>query len=266
VRVLFEWSDISKAVAAMLETSHFNRSVHAGKFLSDAKPSTKETLTDARGMFSLSGARGKGLIVRLSKEGYYIHSRQNRYTFEYADYNEPGFYRPDATKPVLFVLRKKGITEPLIHRRLRIQFPDKAHGARIDLFKGSLSPNGDLEIEKWVSDERDDVGAYDWRVTIRIDGGGMVETKDDFAFSAPNSGYKKETIIEMQRTMGREWRKRVDTQFYVLLREDSPKYGLVHVELFPAGRYVLIECWINPSGSRNLEYDPDKDITEQFSK
>jgi hypothetical protein len=93
--VHFEWNDISK------------------KGTSDAS-----TKSDSNGFFSLTERRGKRLYVDVGKEGYYSGGDARNATFEYA---QPEMrFVPDQNNPVVFHLRKKGETEPMVHREKEV--------------------------------------------------------------------------------------------------------------------------------------------------
>lgn len=67
---------------------------------------TTNAVTDAQGMFSLTGVTGAVLNVRMSKEGYEEVQGTNQSSFAYYSLGGTGFY-PDPNNPVIFYLRKK---------------------------------------------------------------------------------------------------------------------------------------------------------------
>lgn len=79
---------------------------------SEEKPDVHKK-SENDGLFSLTGGQGTGLFVSVSKEGYYTLKSQNRH-FEYGDPSSTDFHQPNAARPVVFQLRKKGKGEPLI--------------------------------------------------------------------------------------------------------------------------------------------------------
>ncbi|MBI5817985.1 MAG: carboxypeptidase regulatory-like domain-containing protein [Verrucomicrobia bacterium] len=215
------------------------------------------------GRFSLEGVRGKSLHVEMTKDGYYTPQHANQYTFEYAQYTEPNFYEPDPDKPVTFVLRRKGIAEPLVHRKLEVKLASDGVPVRGDLLRGKESADGQIEIQMWKSSERDEHGRFNWHAIIRVTDGGILETKDEFPFTAPDRGYGKEVEIKESSNLGKDWKASVKTQYFVRLG-DPPRYARIKTHMLGTSRWVFIECWVNPSGSRNLEYDRNKDITQLF--
>ena len=69
------------------------------------------TQSDANGLFSIRGIRGMLLGVKVNKEGYYPYLPFGD-NFYYAGRNQN--FVPNASSPVVFRLKKKGIAEPLI--------------------------------------------------------------------------------------------------------------------------------------------------------
>jgi hypothetical protein len=80
-------------------------------------------VTDAEGLFSLEGVRGKRLLVlRIEKNGYYdANANENQTGFEFANPAEEIFYEPDASNPVVFMMRKKGESQPLIVKSVELK-------------------------------------------------------------------------------------------------------------------------------------------------
>ncbi len=221
--------------------------------------SYSETVSDANGFFSLTGVEGKILGVRPEKESYYTSLEQNRFVFEYAAFwEEKSYHEPDPDKPVIFHLRKKGEAEPLIKRYAQISLPRNGSVVRFDLFEGKQSQAGQLELQAWCS-EKDAEGKYDWRLIIQVPSGGIKDTKEEFAFSAPESGYAPTLEINMLRNLGKDWKSSVEQQAYVAFG-NPVQYTRINFRMTGLGENFYMDCWVNPSGSRNLEYDKEKEI------
>ncbi|OHE82445.1 MAG: hypothetical protein A2107_13735 [Verrucomicrobia bacterium GWF2_62_7] len=203
--------------------------------------------------------------VWLSKEGYYTAWQTNPHRFEYAQYFDPDFHEPDPKKPVVFMLRKKGVAEPLIHRKLKVNLASDGTPARVGLLRGDESGDAQIELQMWKSSERDEHGRFDWRVVIRTVAGGVLETKEEFPFTAPYGGYQKEVEIKNSVDLGKEWNAGAKVQCFLKFGE-PPRYALMKAHILGTSRWAFVECWVNPSGSRNLEYDYQKDVTQQFNK
>ncbi|MGF1655757.1 MAG: carboxypeptidase-like regulatory domain-containing protein, partial [Verrucomicrobiales bacterium] len=59
--------------------------------------------TDAQGLFSVTGKRGKFITVGMDKRGY-GRGPQSYGTFEFAEFFSERFHEPDPNNPVVFVL------------------------------------------------------------------------------------------------------------------------------------------------------------------
>ena len=83
--------------------------------LSAEGTSSLQIASDASGLFSIIGIRGKRINVNVSKPGYDLEKTKSRISFEYAGFWEPTYHEPDPTNPVLFYLRRRQEAEPMIH-------------------------------------------------------------------------------------------------------------------------------------------------------
>ncbi len=226
-----------------------------------------EATTDQQGRFSLEGKRGKRLSVRISKKGYYDVTRdENQLDFEYANPAEHVFYEPDASNPVILRIRKKGKMEELIANEVLLDLRGQGATATVDLVTGNVSPsNGQLQVAVWkpgITAEQINTGKvfpYEWRVQLKINGGGLAEYTDVDPFEAPKSGYTSQYDALLQPTHGASADVTVDKQFYFYFGQ-PPKYGRFQLRTNGDRASVFIKSWLNPSGSRNLEYDaPEED-------
>lgn len=223
-----------------------------------------EQRSDPRGLFSLQNVRGKFLEVRVSKKGYYISS-QNSTGFEYAAFWDRNYYEPNPDDPVVFRLRKESaFREPLIVRQTLYGIKADGTPHYIDLKTGKKvvdQPRGDVEID-FVRGEDNQMHRYDWSIIIKgVNGAELVESTDEFMFQAPEAGYQ--TSLEFgQPGNDPHWEAQMQKKLFVR-RRDGTLYARLEVDIMP--RYnrdaaVNIQAYINPHGSRNLEYDPAKRI------
>jgi hypothetical protein len=234
--VQFEWTDLS------------------------AKGTSKtNTTSDEQGFFSLLDARGKNLGVYVSKEGYDAPKNAQARAFEFADPGERNYYEPNHNDPVLFQLRKKGEGANLIKKSIEIVLPGDGSTAKVDLATGKVSQGGQLEVQAskpWPP--RPMSPHYDWKVALTIPDGGFVETPEEFAFEAPETGYLPSFEINMPSTAS-DWRVSAEKTLYFIYGEPK-KYGRLQLRTDGNSRYVFIEYVLNPSGSRNLEFGPAKEV------
>jgi hypothetical protein len=192
--------------------------------------------------------------VYISKGGYHA-VKGGRGSFEFADFSRANFHQPDPHAPVLFYLRKQGMTEVLKMGRISTKIPADGTPVRFDLLKmGTDSQDGQLEIAAVTNTEKYPPQRYDWWASVSVPDGGLVEHNEEFPFEAPLEGYQTRVEFDMPVTSP-EWKPMVKRTYFV--KFGSPvKYGRIHVDLDGRSQTIFVTYWVNPSGSRNLEVGP----------
>jgi hypothetical protein len=216
------------------------------------------TLSDAEGQFSLRGKHGPSLEVWFTKDGYYAsHRGQMGFSYYHGDFS------PDPQNPVIFVLRKKGTPEPLIHvagvglRTMR-DYLLAADGkpTEVSLRDGRLSSpgQGDLKVEFKAGPGIERFPSrITWQCRVTIPGGGLVQTDEEFPFLAPESGYQE---FDQWNISATNWTETLDKQYFLKLRDGSFGRATLRVKAGASGNsYFRMESFLNPSGSRILEPD-----------
>jgi hypothetical protein len=222
--------------------------------VSETGTSYYRTVSGGQGLFSIRNITGKLLTVHVSKDGYYSSKRDND-SYYYAGQNEN--FRPDANNPVVFHLRKQAKGESLITS----SFPGFAHIAQLrgdgtavelDLLKGAQvsAGSGQLKLEFWRDVSNKNARVFDWKLQLYTQGGGLIQTTDEFAFQAPDSGYQPSIVIDMPAT-NQNWQGEVRSKYYIQLPDG--KYGRIDFYLLPYNGVFTLQSAINPDGSRNLE-------------
>jgi hypothetical protein len=219
------------------------------------------TKTDANGFFAFSGFNGDGLVIDLKKEGYNFGSSNRQFLYSLIDPDHKRFL-PDKDNPVVFQMWKRSGAEPMIHYfgadlgRIKLnQMP-----IRIDLENGKIVKlGGDMIVDvKW---ENDHTTGYDfnWSVTLELPEGGILEGESDIRFMAPLEGYKSKLEYKFWAKAQSDLRR----TFYVKSK-NGQDYSRIHLSVAnqpgAAAVDLTLSTWLNPSGSRNLEYDPTKKI------
>ena len=225
----------------------------------DAPGSQYQGKSDANGKFSISDIAGAALSVGVRKEGYYMIDGKSANTFAYgvgpdSVRQEP----PTKDNPAIFVLQKMGMTEPLIHISSRTyRAPRNGTPVEVDLTTGRMSGQGHLRVEAWTEDRTKDAKQhYNWRCRISVPQGGLVERKGQFDFQAPADGYKPSDDIVMLQT-AEKWQPQGQREYFVKLNDG--RYARVQLKMIAQGNHFFrLESYLNPSGSRNLEFDPSK--------
>lgn len=219
----------------------------------------KETMTAGDGKFDLTGANGKGVSVAVSKEGYDSPGEYARKSFEYAAFFQDDFHVPDPEQPVIFQLHKIMEAEPMY-----VFYADgkiSADGAPLwlNVASGKTGGSGDFAFKLTVGAGRNAYGP-DYTLTMVAQGGaGFVFTQEKFAAAAPESDYQTSFTLT-QKADNPTYQAAQNFTFYA--RTGAGKYAKIYVEISvrPAGEPTDFSATIsyNPSGSRNLEFDPKK--------
>lgn len=223
--------------------------------------STAEALSDASGQFSLTGVRGKLLQVRVQKDGYYPYQK-NPLGFEYAAFFEPHYYQPDAKNPVVFRLRKAGeILAELIARETMMGIEPTGEPHYIDLGTTRKSNEAQADIAIRITRTAPKQQArYDWSASIEgVNGAGLIESDEEFMFEAPQDGYKPAYTYQFKEGSP-DWENNLKRKYFVTA-EGGKIYGRLEVEFFPKYQNtaaIAVRFFVNPTGSRNLEYTPHK--------
>lgn len=226
--------------------------------ISDNGTSEATMTSDSDGLFNLTDRKGKGVSVSVSKAGYYTPSKERISSFEYANPYEPRFHRPNPSRPVVFHLRKKGRAEPLSIMDKSFRIPLDGTAVDVDLLTGKAVPEGqgNVRIQCWTSDRDPGSKRYDWRCQVQIPNGGLLESNNEFDFEAPPIGYRPMDEIKMPKSHEEQWRSEAIRKYFVKL--GNGLYGRVSFLMIAGGdHFCRIESYVNPSGSRNLEFDPD---------
>lgn len=126
--------------------------------------SNYQTASDANGLFSITGIKGAGLTVGVSKEGYDGIKGLSYQSFGYGmppDSNRKA--PPSKDVPALFVLRKKASAEPMfsVHRDIPVPRDGTPVEVSVKTGKAVSQGNGDIMIECWTFDANKDAqGRY----------------------------------------------------------------------------------------------------------
>lgn len=224
--------------------------------------STKYTgVSDINGLFSLRGAKGAGLYVEVSKEGYDRVANRSYGSFGYG--MPSGNAPPSEGDPALFLLRKRGDAEGLISVDRDVMIPKDGTPVEVSLSTGKpVEPGrGDVRIECWANNANLDPNLsqpYDWHCRISVPGGGMVQRIGEFNFEAPEDGYVTSEEIEMPHNT-QKWSKNFTEEYFLKL--SGNRYARMKFRITSdRNQFASVTSYLNPSGSRNLEFDPNKRI------
>ncbi len=221
-----------------------------------------EGVSDENGLFSITGIKGAGLYVTVAKDGYY-ETTESGTGFGYGV--PSGKPPPTKENPAVFVLRRKGHSEPLVTVNSRqYKVPKDGTAFEIDLRTGQQVPinNGDLVFERWMDAQKDAAGRFDWKCRMTVPGGGALQRGGEFDFQAPAGGYERSIEIDMPRTLGEKWQRIKTLDYFLKLKDGS--FARATLTMYAGhDNFLVLDSYVNPKpGSRNLEYDPNKRINK----
>lgn len=219
--------------------------------------SSYHTKSDANGQFSIRHIKGKLLVVKATKDGYYT-SRADVDSFYYAGQNVN--FVPNPARRELFHLRKIGVAEPLIRIKMNSRIEKDGSPVELSLVSGKIGApgQGNLRVECWTEEPKNS-RKYDWRCRITVVNGGIQQYTNEFPFAAPANGYVATDEIRMPMSLGEAWGYSAKRNYFLALANGN--YARMTFEMIAGGDHFFeIESFLNPSGSRNLEFDPSKAI------
>ena len=216
--------------------------------------------SDGAGLFSVTGINGKHMTVQLTKDGYYRETSRTRSSYEYAGFWEPTYHEPDPRNPIVFHLRKKGISEPMIQRGpTLIGTPNDGTPMRLDLTTGRKVTDASGNIVLRISKGQKINKRFDWTATVEgLGGAGLIESQDEFMLTAPSEGYLSKWTFS-QKASNEKYQPEMQTKFYV--KTGDGKYARLEMRIIPEYKETVaavdLTVYLNPApGSRNPEFDP----------
>jgi hypothetical protein len=226
-RVHAEWSDLSRNGA-----------------------SSEELQTDSEGLFAITGKTGRGITVRITKDGYYTPKQQ--ISFDYAAFWEANYHKANPTTPVVFHLRTKTANLALTYRETTATLSPVGAPANLDLLNGGRpSIDGQLTLAAVTNTEKYPPSRFDWQASISVKDGGLVEHDLEFPFEAPAKGYVPRVDFDMSAAQP-DWKRGVEKHYFIRFGT-PPKYGRIRVRFNGASQKVSLDYVVNPTGSRDLE-------------
>lgn len=246
---------------------HYTIATYEGVISTGPSVKNFDVSTDVNGKFVISGV-GEGInIMERSKPGYEF---EKRYQYYYMNRQQIGHKlrsRGTLDEPVIFHAWKMMEAEPLYHGEGLVFFEGDGRSNTLDLTKGGLAIKkeggsaGDIVIkfERPLNAKRTD--KFEWSFSIESIGGGVIESDDSFMNLAPQDGYQHSWQV-MYVPNDPSYQQEPEKKFYVM-SNGGAHYARLEMRLIPHYRThsaIDIKFWMNPNGSRNLQYDPSKRI------
>ena len=222
---------------------------------SDEKREEHIAKTDSQGLFEFTGLRGASVSANAAKAGYTIDYRTG--------YKLPagGKTKPD-DRAILTMWRLKG-ADPMAHKKIEAGLSCDGSPMTLDLLTGHRVPNGgDVTLSLTRNPVNIDRSKpFDWSLTLTVTEGGLVVITDPYPNEAPAEGYEPSVTKTMHAGPPYFTGNKFDQSYYLKSRKGQV-YGRMKVHISadyqPPPARLEIEVFANPSGSRNLEYDPSK--------
>jgi hypothetical protein len=224
-----------------------------------------DTVTDPRGLFSLTGKKGALLsLEKLEKDGYEASNLSGR-PFWYAPALEAMRHLPDAQKPEVFRMWKLAGAEKLLSKNIGTRIPYDGTPVYFDLLKAQeTARGGDIKVtlSRTPLNIKRGRERYDWTATIEAVEGGVIASTDEFMYLAPESGYESKLVLFVSAN-DPAWSPQKSVSFYL---KSKGKYARVRAEFATDSEKTktgfMLGAYINPSGSRNLEYSPAQNLPD----
>jgi hypothetical protein len=220
-----------------------------------------KTKTDAEGKFQFTGLHGSRLGADISKEGYAMNYL--------GGVQKPAEQSTPANRVIYTMWKLKG-AEPMIWvRDQEYKVPYDGRSAVLTLQRTSESgfgpriPVGQLRVTLLREPLQVSRGGqkFNWTAKLEIPGGGLLPENDLYPNWAPASGYQAAYEASMKADAP-NWDRRLTQNFY--FKNEQGQYGRIWIDLFTDSDKettgIGIAMWLNPSGSQNLEFDPNQEI------
>jgi hypothetical protein len=215
-----------------------------------------QVMSDANGLFTISGYKGQDLGMAVKKEGYVFVSMNGSGIYSRL-YPEEQRAHPDPNNPTVIKMWKLQGAEPLVGIDKTYKLPYTAAPINFDLLAGQIVPSGgDIQItvnrpDGVISQQN----PQNWSIQIEIIDGGFIVTswgEAQTTYSAPETGYESSGTFGNNNGPGA-----VDQMFFVQSR-NGQVYSKIHllfgINKTPDGfMYITFKGVANANGSPNWE-------------
>jgi hypothetical protein len=225
-----------------------------------------QVMVDGNGFFIISGYKGQELSIVPEKQGYVLASNNGGGKYS-PFFPEDQRVHPDPNNPVVIEMWKLQGAESLISFNIQTYVPVDGTPITFDFQTGRQVENGGDIIVRVESPAKPNLRqGYDWNATVQPVNGGIIQPSDirfEQMFAAPESGYENEFNINYQNAVN-PWSSRFNGDFYFISR-NGKCYGKFKLKIITdivkdGAVPIVLNGYINSSGSRNLEIDPAKVI------
>ncbi len=212
------------------------------------------TTSDQNGNFEFTNLRGWKLGVVVQKAGYEMGFGHGTYRGPVNNQNTTPEQRG------IFIIWKLKGAEPMVHTSIQTGLACDGTTRKFDPLTGRKDA-GDLVVKLTRNPVNIDRSMpFDWTLSLGVTGGGLVAINDLYPNEAPADGYQPSITINMP-SRAKNWTPSIVQSYYIF---DGKNYGRITINIManyqPPPTHFEIDAYVNPSGSRNLEFDPTKVI------
>jgi len=213
------------------------------------------TTTDNQGQFNFLGLHGSYFGVGFKKIGYEFNPKLYLTWWN--------GYKPDPANPMVFTMYKLQGAEPMVHTKFGRTIPCDGTEVQYNLFTGKETTAGGGLVVTFSRNPIQIVRGtpFEWTLTLQVPGGGLAEINDPYPYEAPEGGYKESITIGTGPNPKTYTDSTTKNYYY---KSADGKYGRLFITLQadfqPPPTSFEGSIYLNPSGSRNLEWDPEKQI------
>ena len=232
----------------------------------DEKNIRYKTQTDANGLFQFTGLHGNDLGADVAKEGYEMDYQRG--IFKPSDQSTP-------TNRVIFNMWKLRGPEPMKHVKIQSPVLNGDEGKQFDLLKYKMETLWDIgEIRAAMKYATGDLTVtvncdpsttnrhrpFNWSCSLTITNGGLCETTNIYPYQAPTDGYESVVKMDFPTNMA-NWENECRRTYY-FTSNHGQIYGRMALHLSAGSKFAIFQAdiYVNPGGSRNLEFDLSKQI------
>ena len=214
--------------------------------------------TDEQGRFSITDATGALLTIKsLAKEGY--EPSKSSLSRAYWYWRSPSLdFHPDETKPEIFKMWKAMGAERLVRKSISASLRYDGPPVVFDLIEGRAAETGDIRvtISRIPVELSSSKSHFQWTVAIDALHGGLIVSDEEQMYLAPAEGYHSSIVVDTPADSA-NWADEKILRLYAKIR-DGKQYARLEIEVLADSRRTTaqsyITSYVNPSGSRNLEY------------
>jgi hypothetical protein len=242
-------------------TVNFSVRVYNG---TEATVKRGQVVSDANGLFTISGYKGESLGIGVKREGYAWLSMNGSGVYSQL-YPENQRAHPDPNNPVIIKMWKLQGAQPLTPIKQRYKFHFTNAPVNFDLLAGKIvTEGGDIAIKLTRSDGIvSEQTLQDWGVQISALDGGLIEvptSESRVTYELPDTGYQK-THNYLMSTNTHSWHGGLNRTFFLRSR-NGQIYGKltcgISINRKPDDNVsVEFHGEINQAASRNFESDAD---------